>query len=398
MTDQFDYLIVGGGMTAAAAAQGIREIDEHGSIAIVGDEMDRPYNRPPLTKKLWQGKAEDSIWRDLPDRALELLLGRYVDRLAPDKKEVFDTQGHAYGYRKLLLATGGSPRRLRFTPPETVYYRTLRDYHTVRGWAAKEARIGILGGGFIGSEIAAALTMNGAQAVEIFPEEAIGARIFPPDLADNITQYYRDKGVEVHAGVSIQGVEYQKDGFLLRGDNGSIILVDHLIAGIGITPNISLAKSAGLKIASPAEGGGIWVDKYTGTSQEDIFAAGDAASFHHLALQQYLRVEHEDNANAMGRVAGLNMAGQKVAYTHQPYFYSDLFDLGYEAVGDLDPSLDIVSDWQEPFRKGVVYYLKERKVRGVLLWNTWDQVDAAREIIAEGAAFSASDLMGRISS
>ena len=146
MTEHYDYLIVGGGMTAAAAAQGIREVDDHGSIAIIGDEVYKPYNRPPLTKKLWQGKAEDSIWRDLPGKAVELLLGRRVNLLAPDKKEVRDTQGHAYAYKKLLLATGGSPRRLSFAPPETVYFRTLRDYHTVHAWVEKDVRIGILGG------------------------------------------------------------------------------------------------------------------------------------------------------------------------------------------------------------------------------------------------------------
>ena len=398
MTDQYDYLIIGGGMTAAAAAQGIREVDDHGSIAIIGDEKDKPYDRPPLTKKLWQGKAEESIWRDLPGRAVELLLGRHVNLLVPGKKEVRDEQGHAYTYKKLLLATGGSPRRLSFTPSETIYFRTLRDYHTVHAWVEKTARIGILGGGFIGSEIAAALTMNGAQAVEIFPESSIGARLFPADLAENITQYYRQKGVELHAGVSIDRVDRQDGGYLLHGNDGSSIRVDHLIAGIGIAPNITLAKSGGLKIASQAGGGGIWVDEYTQTDQEDIFAAGDAASFPHFALQQYMRVEHEDNANTMGRVAGLNMAGQKVAYTHQPYFYSDLFDLGYEAVGELDPALDTFADWEEPFRKGVVYYLKDHKLRGVLLWNTWGQLDAAREMIANEDNLSAATLKDRLRS
>ena len=240
--------------------------------------------------------------------------------------------------------------------------------------------------------------MHGAQAVEIFPEKAIGARLFPADLADNITQYYHQKGVEVHEGVSIEGFDRQEGSLLLHGVDGSNIRVDHLIAGIGITPNIALAESGDLKIASKAEGGGIWVDEYTRTDQEDIFAAGDAASFHHFALKRYMRVEHEDNANTMGRVAGLNMAGRKVAYTHQPYFYSDLFDLGYEAVGEINPALDTFADWEEPFRKGVVYYLKNHKVRGVLLWNTWGQVDAAREMILEGDTFSVSALKDRLQS
>jgi hypothetical protein len=109
-----------------------------------------------------------------------------------------------------------------------------------------------------------------------------------------------------------------------------------------------------------------------------------------------MRVEHEDNALSMGKTAGYNMAGRTTPYQHQPYFYSDLFDLGYEAVGELDSRMDIVEDWVEPFRTGVIYYLKEQKVRGVLLWNTWGQVDAARRLIVEGKTVTAAELRGRL--
>jgi 3-phenylpropionate/trans-cinnamate dioxygenase ferredoxin reductase component len=126
----------------------------------------------------------------------------------------------------------------------------------------------------------------------------------------------------------------------------------------------------------------------------DIYAAGDVASFYNFALHQMMRVEHEDNALSMGKVAGQNMAGRETAYQHQPFFYSDLFDLGFEAVGDLNAHIDTFADWKEPFRKGVVYYLKERKIRGVLLWNTWDQVEAARELISHGNNYTDSELTG----
>ena len=132
------------------------------------------------------------------------------------------------------------------------------------------------------------------------------------------------------------------------------------------------------------------------TSHPDIFAAGDVASFSNPALGRVLRVEHEDNANTMGKVAGRNMAGANELYHHLPFFYSDLFDLGYEAVGDTDPRLDMVEDWQEPYHKGVVYYLREHRVKGVLLWNVWDQVPQARQLIGELGPFRPDDLRGRL--
>jgi NADPH-dependent 2,4-dienoyl-CoA reductase/sulfur reductase-like enzyme len=140
---------------------------------------------------------------------------------------------------------------------------------------------------------------------------------------------------------------------------------------------------------------GIVVDEHLQTSTPDIYAAGDVANFFNPALGTRMRVEHEDNANTMGRAAGRAMAGVTEPYTHLPFFYSDLFELGYEAVGELDSRLETFSDWKQPFREGVVYYLKEGRVRGVLLWNTWGQVDAARALIAERGPFSAKNLRGR---
>ena len=163
------------------------------------------------------------------------------------------------------------------------------------------------------------------------------------------------------------------------------------MAGIGIDPDVELAQQAGLQVEN-----GIMVDEFCGTSRPDIYAAGDVALFFNPALGKYLRVEHEDNANTMGRVAGRNMAGDAKPYHHLPYFYSDLFELGYEAVGDLDARLETVVDWEEPYHKGVIYYLKQGRVRGVLLWNVWEQVEAARSLIAARQEFQPHDLIGRL--
>jgi NADPH-dependent 2,4-dienoyl-CoA reductase/sulfur reductase-like enzyme len=163
------------------------------------------------------------------------------------------------------------------------------------------------------------------------------------------------------------------------------------VAGIGIEPNVELATSAGLKVDD-----GIVVDELLRTSCSDIYAAGDVASFRFPGLDTYTRFEHEDNANMMGTQAGQNMAGADELYQHLPYFYSDLFDLGYEAVGELDAKLDTVADWETPFQKGVVYYLRQDRVRGVLLWNVWDQVDAARDLITSRKSMTSSTLSQRL--
>jgi NADPH-dependent 2,4-dienoyl-CoA reductase/sulfur reductase-like enzyme len=164
-----------------------------------------------------------------------------------------------------------------------------------------------------------------------------------------------------------------------------------VVAGIGIQPNVELAQAAGLKVDN-----GIHVDRGLRTSHPGIYSAGDVANFYNPALDGRLRVEHEDNANTMGQLAGQAMAGRTVSYDHLPSFYSDLFELGFEAVGNVDARLETVADWKEPFREGVVYYLRDARVRGVLLWNVWEQVDAARKLIAEAGPFRAENLRGRL--
>ena len=169
------------------------------------------------------------------------------------------------------------------------------------------------------------------------------------------------------------------------------IEADAVVAGLGIQPNMELAQQAGLTV-----GNGICVDSALRTSNPDIYAAGDAAEFFNPALGTRLRVEHEDNAYTMGETAGKSMAGQAVTYDHLPFFYSDLFELGYEAVGEVDSRLETLADWKEPYREGVVYYLREGRVRGVLLWNVWGQLEAARQLIAQSGPFRPEDLKGRL--
>ena len=386
---KYKYLIVGGGMTADAAVQGIREIDSTGTIGLISMENDPPYDRPPLTKGLWKDKSLDSIWRSAAKQNAQLHLGRTVKSLDLKQKQATDDNGDVYTFEKLLLSTGGEPRLLPFGADKIIYYRTASDYRRLRALTEKGKRFIVIGGGFIGSEIAASLAMNGKQVSLIFPGPSIGNRIYPRELSEFLSRYYQEKGVTVVPGETASALEERKSEVVIKTKSGRELVADGVVAGLGIEPNTDLARNAGLKVEN-----GIIVDAFLQTSAPDVFAAGDVASFHNPALDQRLRVEHEDNANTMGKMAGRNLAGQRERYDHLPFFYSDLFDLGYEAVGELDSRLETVADWKTENREGVIYYLREGHIRGVLLWNTWGQVDAARELIASHGTFRPAELKG----
>jgi NADPH-dependent 2,4-dienoyl-CoA reductase/sulfur reductase-like enzyme len=389
----YRYLIIGGGMAADAAVRGIRELDPDGAIGLVGSEPDPPYSRPPLSKALWKGEPLESVWRNTGEVGVELHLGRTAHELDLAAKRVRDTGDGEYSFDKLLLATGGTPRRLAFGGEEVIYFRTLEDYRRLRALAAPGKSFAVIGGGFIGSEIAAALAMQGCRVTMFFPDSGIGARLFPADLAGFLNGYYAEHGAEPRPGESVTGIRKSGSGMAVETGSGTSLTVDAVVAGIGITPNTGLAAAAGLRVED-----GIVVNQHLVTSHPDVFAAGDVARFEAPVLGSTLRVEHEDNALTMGRAAGRAMAGDPAQYTHLPFFYSDLFELGYEAVGEMDPRGRMVADWKEPFREGVVYYLTGGRVRGALLWNTWGQVDAARALIAEPGPFEDRDLVGRIRS
>jgi 3-phenylpropionate/trans-cinnamate dioxygenase ferredoxin reductase subunit len=386
----YKYLIIGGGLAGDAATKGIREIDADGTIGMLSMEPDPPYMRPSLSKGLWKGRPVEKIWRKTQERGTELHLNTRATNIDTKKKLIRDSNNEEYSYDKLLLATGGTPNHLPSAEDHIIYFRTFQDYQHLRALTEKGDHFVIIGGSFIGSELAAALTMNGKKVTMLFPDNAICESFFPRNLADFITEYYRQKGVDVITGDTASSVH--KDGdILVRTGSGRTFKADGVVAGIGIHPNLELAKEAGLKVDN-----GIVVDEHLQTSLPDIYAAGDAANFFHSALDKRTRVEHENNAVEMGSVAGRNMAGANEMYEHIPMFYSDLFDLGYEAVGELSSKLDLVSDWQEPFKKGVVYYLDEGRVRGVLLWNVWEKVEEARALMKEKGPFEEKDLKGRI--
>lgn len=404
--DSFRYVIVGGGMTADAAAKAIRKSDPGGSLLVIGEEGTAPYKRPLLSKGLWKGDDESKLSLGTSKLGAELLLATRATAVDVARRTVALDDGRTVGYERLLLATGAHARELPGLGEggPVVAYRRLSDYRTARERSGPGKVALVIGGGFIGAELAAALTMVGGKVHMVFPEAEIGAGRFPPELAAMVGADYRERGVTLHPGAKVASAKVEGDGVDAELDDGTRLRADLVVVGIGAVPNDELGRSAGLKVDN-----GIWVDdrlraRLAGAANAadlGVYAAGDVASFEFPGLGRRLRIEHEDNAYAMGAGAGRQMAasitGADIApFDHLPFFYSDLFDDGYEAVGLLDARLQLVSDWAEPGKSGVFYYLDDGLVRGVLLWNTWGQVDAARELIVAGRRVTPDQLKGRL--
>lgn len=387
MTKEAKYLIIGGGMAADAAVKGIRDIDEDGSIIIVGQDSDPPYTRPWLSKDLWKEKPLEKVFKKTAVKQADVITNRTITALDARAKTATDDQGETYQAERVLIATGASPKPFPVGGDLVINFRQLNDYRRLHELAEKGKRFAVIGGGFIGSELAAALRMNEKQVDWFLTGDAMGASMFPAGLADSLTVYFLEKGVDVHTRTKVTGIEEsgKKIKVTYEASDGATnsIEVDGVVAGIGVAPNVELAEAAGIKTDD-----GILVDAYLETNMPNVYAAGDVTNYFQQSLDTRRRVEHEDNANAMGRHAGHMMAGRIDPWNYLPMFYSDLFDIGYEAVGELNASHDIIEDWSDEYRTGVVYYLQNDHIRGVLLLNVFNQVDKARALIQDGRRYS----------
>ena len=261
----YKYLIIGGGMTADSAVKGIREIEKSGTIAVFTEEKDPPYNRPPLSKSLWKGDPIDPIWRGIENDGVDFFGSTRIAAIETSLKTVKTVDGKFHNYEKLLLATGGKPRTFSFSDSDVIYFRTLEDYRRLRALSESLSDFIVIGGGFIGSEIAAALTMNGKSVTMIFPEDGIGSKVYPHALSSFLKSYYREKGVNVISGASVAGIEHRNGRFSVRSNKGGGVLADAVVAGLGIIPNVELAQGAGI----PTDNG-IIVDEFLKTTNPDI--------------------------------------------------------------------------------------------------------------------------------
>ncbi len=391
MTDRFDALIIGGGMTADAAAKGFREVDAEGSIAIISEDVDPPYARPALSKKLWTDPDFDWSGAELDtagETGAEVRLGTRVVAIDPVAHEVTTVDGERIGYGRLLLATGGHPSAPGFEESERVLlYRSAADYRRLRAIADGRGHVVVVGGGYIGQEIAAALVQEGVRVTLVLPDAVVGGAVLPAALARTVDTMFRDAGVELVTGARATGGRELDGAVTVDLEDGTYLRADAVVVGLGIVPATDLAEGAGIEV-----GDGVLVDERLRTSADDVLAAGDVASYPDRILGRR-RIEHVDNAQQQGRTAGRNLAGADEAYEHTPFYYSVLFGNRYEAVGTLDASLQTVERWLDGGREGVVYYLDDdgRPV-GVLNWNLEDRLDEARSVLASNPPLTAEQL------
>lgn len=388
---RFDYLIVGGGMVADQAARGIRELDETGTIGILSADVDPPYTRPALTKKLWTDP--DFTWDQVPLDTVEqtgahLELETLVTAVDREAREVEASDGSRVGYERLLLATGSRPREFEAPDDERIlFFRSADDYLTLRDLVDSGTRVVVVGGGYIGAELAAGLVQNDAEVVLVHPDAVLGASMFPGGIARRYERMFREGGVHLIPDRRVDRVDDDEEGLCVRLDDRSSLAAEVVVAGLGVAPVVDIARDAGLPVED-----GVVVDERLRTADEHIWAAGDIASYPDPILGR-TRSEHVDNANEMGRAVGRSMAGDAAPFRHTPFVYSEVFGTRWEAVGRLDGSLETVIDELDDDR-AVVYYLDGDDVVGVLLWKVQDATDAARAVLAEQPPRDA--LRGRI--
>lgn len=376
---RYDHLIVGGGVAGYAAAEAIREVDSAASIGMLSEEPEGPYDRSALSKDLWRGAREEDVRLDLGAIGVDLISHR-ATAIDAHRRTVLTGGGGEFGYGRLLLAPGVEPRFLPFELDSVHYLHSLRQYRRLRERADEGRSFLVVGGGWLGTELAATLATAGNEVTMAFQESGIGGNVFPPYLAAHLTAYFRAREVDVRPRHKVRFLGRAKGDrtvVVLSGDKR--LEVDEVVVAVGSVPRIELAWTAGLGTAD-----GIVVDELFRTRVPAIFAAGDVVSYPDVVMGRR-RVENADHARQSGWHAGLAMAGEGRPYRHLPRFWSGFFDHAYEAVGALSPDLRTVADWDEPFEKGVIRYLDEAsRVRGVLAWNTSGLMDEARDLLSMG--------------
>jgi 3-phenylpropionate/trans-cinnamate dioxygenase ferredoxin reductase subunit len=382
-----DYLIVGGGVAGGHAVYGIRKHDKTGSIIVINKEDHFPYDRPPLSKEYLAGKMKrpevffraDSYYKR---NKIDFIRGHTVHAIDTFHRRVTLDDGRELSYKSLLIVTGGRVRRLELpgSDLEGIYYlRTIEDCDIIRKAVAKSKKAVIVGGGFIGCEVAATLRDKGLKVTLIHKSSQLLSAAIDEETAHWVKGYHSRKGVNVLLNANIARF-VGKDGRVkaVELDNGKRIPAHFVVAGIGITPNTELAEKAGLKIDR-----GVLVNEYLETSADGVYAAGDIARFYSPIFKRNLRVEHVDVAQKQGETAGMNMTGKKKPFDELPYFFSYQFDLEVNAYGDLSQHTEIVRRGKLDASKGFIqFYFDGGILNGVLSVNAdWKEIELAKTIL-----------------
>jgi len=392
------YVIVGASLAGAKAAEGLREQGYDGPVVLIGEETDRPYERPPLSKDYLLGKADRETMFVHPlawyaEHDIDLRLGARVTGLDPAAHEVTLADGSRIGYAKLLLATGSTPRHLTIAGAGAggvLYLRRVGDSDRLRATFATASRVAVIGAGWIGLETAAAARAAGVEVTILEAAELPLLRVLGREAAQVFAGLHRDHGVDLRFGVQVAEIT-ASDGLAdgVRLADGTHVPADAVIVGVGITPNVQLAAAAGLEVRN-----GIVTDARLQTSDPDIYAAGDVASAYHPVLGKHIRVEHWYNALHQPQTAARAMLGQDAVYDRVPYFYTDQYDLGMEYAGYVEPGgYDlVVFRGDVPEREFIAFWLSGGRVLAGMNVNIWDVNDTIQAVVRGGASVDAARL------
>jgi len=390
MTRRQTFLIVGGGLAGAKAAEALRSEDFGGRVVFIGDESERPYNRPPLSKDYLQGKTEKEkiyvhpqTWYD--DNDVELRLNCPATLIDVTAHRLTVHSGEQFDYDKLLLTTGSSPRHLKVPGSDldgVLYLRRVADCEAIKAAFVTAKRVAIIGAGWVGLETAAAARAAGIEVTVLETAELPLVRVLGSEVAELFLKLHTRNGVTMDMSVEvaeITGVEHRVTG--VRLTNGRQIDADVVVVGIGITPNFELAEASGLTIDN-----GIVVDEYLQSSDPDVFAAGDVANTWYPLLDRHLRLEHWSAALNQGLVAAANMMGRAVVYDRVPYFYSDQYDLGMEYSGFVDSGHydQIIFRGEVAGGKYIVFWLDQGRVLAGMNVNVWEVADVIADLVRLG--------------
>lgn len=386
------FVIVGGGPAAAAAAAALRSAGYDGPVLLIGAEEVIPYERPPLSKDFLAGRRTGSALELQPrewyaEHGVELRLGVPVQRVDPDQHAVLLAGGERIGYDKLLLATGGRPRRLDQARSDRVaYLRTVADAEALAKRLRAAGRLVVLGGGFIGCEVAATARQLGVEVTVLEMESVPLQRALGQRFGALIGQIHREAGVELRTGERVESVAETRDGLLVTTDRGRLEC-GMLLVAVGLQPNAEVVAGTAVRCEN-----GILVDEYCRSTVPDIFAAGDVAAHRHPLYGRHIRVEHHDNAQRQGAAAARNMLGPAVSYDDPHWFWSDQYEHSLQSVGIAGPDDEIVVRGSVPDRCFSVFSLSGGKVRSVFALDRGKDVIAGRRLIAAGVPVRAEEL------
>jgi NADPH-dependent 2,4-dienoyl-CoA reductase/sulfur reductase-like enzyme len=395
--NQSKIAILGGGMVAGYAAKQLLELGlPKGELAILSADNAVPYERPPLSKGFLAGKdSEDAIKINPEDfyakNGIEIRLECRVKAIATERKRLVIENGGEFGFEKLIIATGARPRTLNIPGSRLqnlFHLRSLNDSKIIRNAAEKAKHAVVIGGGFIGMEVAAVLAQKGIAVTMVVSDDRVFKRLFSPKMSSFFESYYAARGVRVAKASGVK--ELQGDGAVnaavLR--DGQTIRCDLVVAGIGVDPAVELASSSGLDVSN-----GILVNEYLQTSNQDIFAAGDVANYQDVLFGKRRRVEHWDNAVSQGQYCARTLMGETAPFKHVPYFFSDVFDLSYEYWGDSASADQIAHRGDLSSSSFSAWWLRSERLVAAFTMNRPDEErNVASKWIESGQRLSAAKL------